>query len=97
MGYYKLTADAEQDLKHIYAWGYEAFGESQADKYFMGLLDQFEAISANPLQYQKVDYLCEGARRAVYSRDSIYFIIEESYILIIGVIGQQDLDSRFLG
>lgn len=95
MAIYKLTPDAEQDLSHIYQWGYETFGEEQADLYFLGLLDRFEAVASNPLQYTNVDHIYEGARRALYGRDSIYFLTIEDGIIIIGVIGQQDLEGRF--
>ncbi len=97
MNDYRLTPDTEIDLQNIYEWGYVTFGENSADKYHLGLLDRFETIAKRPLLCQTVDHICQGARRAVHGKNSIYYkIIDDEYnILIIGVIGQQDPSSRF--
>ena len=92
---YRLTREAERDLATIYLWGRERFGEAEADTYFSQLLKQFETIAAYPRRYPSVDHILTGARRAVYGRNSIYFMIENDYVLIIGVIGRQDLEARF--
>lgn len=97
MNDYRLTPDTEIDLQNIYEWGYVTFGEDSADKYHLGLLDRFSKLASSPLLCQTVDHICEGARRAVHGKNSIYYkIIDDDYnILIIGVLGQQDLSSRF--
>ncbi|WP_240615620.1 type II toxin-antitoxin system RelE/ParE family toxin [Alteromonas facilis] len=49
---YKLSLNAKEDLKRIYAYGFVKFGEFQADKYFEGFLQTFEKIASNPTTYQ---------------------------------------------
>ena len=97
MNGYRLTPEAEIDLQNIYEWGFLTFGEDSAEKYHLGLLDRFKKLASSPLLCQTVDHICEGARRAVHGKNSIYYkIIDVDYhILIIGVLGQQDPSSRF--
>ncbi len=46
---YKLTSEAENDLIEIYVYGFQKFGERQAEKYFSELEDCFQVLSASPL------------------------------------------------
>jgi len=93
MGKYRLTLGAEEDLQNIYEWGFVTFGEERADTYHVGLLDRFDKIAENPLLGQAVDHLCNGARRAVYGKNAIYYqnIDDDVGILIIGIVGRQDV------
>lgn len=93
---YTLTPDAEDDLMRIYEWGYTTFGENSADKYHLDLLARFQEIGESPLLYQTVDHIYEGAHRAVHGSNNIYYKLnDDRNILIIGIIGQQDVSSRF--
>lgn len=97
MNDYRLSPEAEKDLRVIYRWGCRTFGKDSADKYHLNLLDRFEKISATPLLYQAVDNLLKDCRRTVHGKNSIYYKIidDDLSIVIIRIIGQQDLSSRF--
>ncbi len=49
---YFLSESAKADLKSIYRFGVERFGEQQAERYFDGLIASFSEIAKNPLQFQ---------------------------------------------
>jgi toxin ParE1/3/4 len=46
---YKLTPEAENDLIDIYVYGFQHFGERQAETYFGELEGCFEVLSKEPL------------------------------------------------
>ena len=87
---YKLSKDAKQDLKSIYAYGYQMWGEEQADKYFHAFFDSFTKIAKQPEAYQKVDHIKQGYRRCISGVDGIYFRIAKSQVEIMAIIGHQD-------
>ncbi len=92
MGTYRLSEQADADLVRIHQWGVRHHGEAQADAWFFGLIDQFQAIADYPLSYPRVDELREGYRRCVFNkRDSIYFRIVGATVEIMTIIGKQDL------
>lgn len=66
MADYKISNKAKDDLIRIYRYGVIRFGETQAEKYFTALYEQFEAIAINPEQYQKLDHIKSGYRRCPY-------------------------------
>lgn len=90
---YKLAEAAKQDLQRIYQYGFEHFGEEQADRYFWGFIDCFERIAESPLQYQSIDYIRLGYRRCVFASDTIYFRVNSTGVEIMAIIGGQELDE----
>jgi toxin ParE1/3/4 len=93
MGSYILSESAKVDLKNIYRFGYQQFGEQQADKYFNGLIGCIEDIAKNPLQFQCVPEL-GTYRRCIYISESIYYRIVNERVEIMAIIGRQDAKMR---
>ena len=91
---YVLSESAKSDLKNIYRFGYDRFGEQQAESYFNGLIAYFDEITKSPLQFQRVPEVGIGYHRCVYISESIYFRIENDRIEIMAVIGRQDTSTR---
>lgn len=91
MGDYKLSRFAEDDLRRIYFFGLEQFGEAQADAYFFGLHQRFQEIADHPLMYPETD-VREGYRRSVYRADAIYFRIKDGFVEIMAILGHQKRD-----
>ena len=91
---YSLTREAEDDLTHIYRRGFKTFGEAQADKYYMAFFDRFEELAENPYLYPAIDHVMKGLRKSVCGSDTIYYEITETGILILFILGRQDLRLR---
>lgn len=89
---HKLSLEAEQDLKNIYAYGYQMWGEQQADIYFNAFFEAFSKIAQQPEAYQAVNHIKPGYRRCVCGVDSIYFRVVDEVTEIMAVIGNQSFD-----
>lgn len=94
MAEYFLSGSAKSDLKNIYRFGFERFGEQQADRYFTGLIACFEEIAEHPLMYQHVPEFGNDYRRCVYISDTIYYRIVGDRVEIMAIIGRQDFPAR---
>jgi toxin ParE1/3/4 len=92
MSKYRLTDEAKEDLRRIYEYGYEEFGEEQADEYFYSFFEAFLKIAESPLIYQSVDNIRSDYRRCPHRSDVIYYRINKSTIEIMAIIGGQDTD-----
>ena len=89
---YKLSSEAKEDLRRIYIYGYQNFGEAAADSYFGEFFQAFERISNNPQHYQSVDHIRPGYRRCICGADSIFYRVKDSEIEIMAILGGQDND-----
>ena len=95
MGSYRLTKAADEDFENIFDYGIDTFGLDQALKYQKRMQQRFSEIANTPLLYPEVDEIREGFRRSVYESHSIYYREEGGDILIVRILGQQDLDNAF--
>jgi len=90
MGNYKLAKAANDDLRRIYVYGLQKWGEAAADEYYNALFDRFDEIAKQPYQYPSVDFIREGYRRSVCGVASIYYRIEKDTVEIMAILGSQD-------
>ncbi|MCJ8271604.1 MAG: type II toxin-antitoxin system RelE/ParE family toxin [Psychrosphaera sp.] len=90
---YKLSTNAKEDLKRIYAYGLAEFGEQRADKYFYDFYSMFDKITISPYIYQSIDHIRPGYRRCTCGSDSIYYRINSTTIEIMAILGSVDLWS----
>ena len=93
--HYKINLEAKDDLKRIYFYGVQQWGEQQADSYFNNLFEYFSEISVNPKQFPRVDEIRIGYRRCVCGVDSIYFRIKNNSVEIMRIMGSQDVENSF--
>lgn len=91
MANYRISKEAEEDLRRIYRRGSMEFGEVQADLYFNAMFDRFDDLAERPQMYQAVDHIRAGYRRSVCGVDSIYYRIVNETVEIMRVLGHQDL------
>lgn len=75
MSAYRILRDAEHRIAEIYHYSFDQWGEAQADLYYQGLLDLFEAIAARRMQWRQIPvefgidgYFCRYERHFVYWR-----------------------------
>ena len=95
MAGYKLTYAADQDFETIFEFGFDTFGVDQALSYQNGMMQRFAKLAEQPKLYPAVDHIRTGYRRSVYGSHSIYYRIESQGIVIVRILGQQDLTSAF--
>lgn len=69
------------------------FGFEQAIRYRDGLKSLFSFIANNPYAYQAVQHIKPDYRRAVYQNHAIYYRVRGGDVLIVRVLGQQDLNT----
>lgn len=75
MSDYRLLDDAEHRIAEIYHYTFDQWGEAQADSYYAGLLDMFEAIAARGVNWRQIPaefdvdgYFCRYQRHFIYWR-----------------------------
>ena len=95
MAGFELTAAADQDFENIFAFGLDTFGVDQALSYQNGMKRRFDKLAEQPKLYPTVDHIRAGYRRSVYESHSIYYRIENQGVVIVRILGQQDLANAF--
>jgi len=93
---YDLSEKARQDLIAIFEFGIDRFGADQAERYIERLLEVFEEIAENPDRFTRIPGLHPECRRAVVGSSSVYFLDQSSGVLIVRVIGRQDVSPDSL-
>jgi toxin ParE1/3/4 len=94
MAAYRLTQTAKNDLRRIYLYGWEKWGEAAADRYHDALYDRFEEIALRPYSYPAVEHICKGYRRSVCGVDSIYYrVADDGIVEIMVILGSQDIEG----
>ncbi len=96
MAGYRLSRAAADDLENILEFGIETFGVPQATRYFDTLTQRLSDLADDPLLYPAVDDVRAGYRRSVSGAHSIYYRVEDEVVLIVRVLGRQDI-QRALG
>jgi toxin ParE1/3/4 len=93
MAGYELTYAADQDFETIFEFGFDTFGVDQALSYQNGMTQRFAKLAEQPKLYPAVDHIRTGYRRSVYGSHSIYYRMDSQGIVIVRILGQQDLTS----
>ena len=91
MASYRLNREALEDLDRLYEHGVLTFGLRQADAYFDGIVNRFQKIADQPELYPAIDHIRQGYRRSVYKSHSIFYRIDPDEIVIVRILGQQDI------
>ena len=94
---YKLSNQAEQDLRLIYRYSRQNFGGAQASAYLTGLEESIEQLAETSSMAQKVDHIRSGYKRYIYREHIIYFIERQTFIYIVRVLHQKMKASLHLG
>jgi len=83
---YKLTPAAESDLIDIYVYGFQTFGETQAEQYFSELENCFEVLSQTPLICRERTEFIPPVRIHHRGRHLVIYIVQDDRILIIRIL-----------
>ena len=91
-----LTKQADEDLTDIYLYGYENFGELQAEKYFYELEDCFKLISESPLMAQEFTEFTPAVRIHHHKSHLIVYLVQNEEVLIIRILHKSMKLSKHL-
>ena len=93
---YRLTNKAVDDLTQIWNYTFDRWSESQADKYYQMLIDNFNEVASNPDLGNNYSEVTENLLGFRAGRHIIFYRrIEENEIEIIRILHEQmDLKNR---
>ena len=94
MGSYELSKSADKDFENIFEYGIDTFGLNQALQYQNKIKKRFNELAEQPYLYQAVDHIHKGYRRSVCGSHSIYYHIKSKSILIVRILGRQDVEKN---
>lgn len=97
MNKYHLTNKAVEDLTNIWNYTYDEWSESQADKYYLLLLNSCQEIAENPNLGKKYDNITDKLLGFKSNEHIIFYqIISNSEVEIIRILHRRmDLKSKF--
>lgn len=95
MAGYRLSRKAERRLADIYAYSLLNFGERQADFYFLDLHRAFDLLQINPTLGRTVQGRPQ-IRQLTHRRHTIFYLVENSSILVVDILGAGQDPSRHL-
>jgi toxin ParE1/3/4 len=86
MSEYALTKRAEDDLFHIFLFGYEQFGARQAETYATELEHTFQLLADNPRMGREAETIAPGVRRHEHGSHVILYEISSDGVLILALV-----------
>jgi toxin ParE1/3/4 len=83
---FKLSPNADQDIRDIYEFGLAAFGRMKAESYFDDLYDAFEYIAAHPLACRERSEIAPLIRIYVFHSHLVVYRIEDRGIVVLRIL-----------
>ncbi|WP_299744938.1 type II toxin-antitoxin system RelE/ParE family toxin [Devosia sp.] len=91
---YKLTVEASDDLRAIYAYSIETFGDAQAERYQIELDACFKLIAKNPGIGRPVNNkLSRQWRRHPHGSHVVVYEVDGTTVLILAVAHMSNLSK----
>jgi toxin ParE1/3/4 len=87
---YKLRQEAIEDLKEIGRYPLK----NQRHIYLQGIKKRFESLADMPLMGRPRNEIKEGYYSSDYNKHIIFYLIQESYIEVLGVLHETMLPER---
>lgn len=82
----RLSEKAKADIETIYRHGFSQWGEQQADRYYIGLMDAFEFIETFPMAAPLRESIYSGLRLRVYQSHIILYELDAQGPYILRVL-----------
>jgi toxin ParE1/3/4 len=83
---FALTKRAEADLFDVFLFGYEQFGEKQADAYAAELEKVFQLLADNPRMGREAERIARGVRRHEHGSHIILYEEAPYGVLILAIV-----------
>jgi toxin ParE1/3/4 len=92
----RISAEAENDIDEIVAYSIANWGPEQAERYLGKLEEGLNRLLVNPRLGRSCNAIHSGLRRFEIERHVAFFISEPEVVLIVRVLHQSMLPSRYL-
>jgi toxin ParE1/3/4 len=86
MSSYALTKRAQADLFDVFLFGYEQFGEKQAEAYAAELEYVFQLLADNPRMGREAEAIATDVRRHEHGSHVILYEISPDGVLILAMV-----------
>jgi len=92
---YCLSSSAERDLRNVWIYTFETWGEEQADRYTQGLKNCCEKVVKNPSLGKLVNEIGAGLRVSHCQHHHLFYLTANKRIIIVGILHEKmDLIQR---
>ncbi len=91
-----LLPAAREDLREIWRFGSERWGDTRADLYFMELSEAIDRIGLNPLTNAQAEELGEPYRRLFYEAHTVVYRVEADAVVVVRVLHQSRDVARWV-
>jgi len=88
---YRLTKAAEDDLLNAFIYGFETFGQAQAEQYRQGMIHCFQLLADTPHMGRRADDFARGSRHHEHGQHVIFYDEQPYGVLIIAVIHERSI------
>ncbi len=93
---YVLRENAKEAIKDIGRYTLKNHGKAQRNKYLQGMSDRFEALADMPLKGRARPEVKAGYYSYDYEKHTIFYLIHDAHIEIIGVVHESSIPQRYL-
>lgn len=81
-----ISKRAEEDLREIWWWSFEQFGEAQADRYLDQLEVELRQCGSHPGSGRRRDCVHSGCRSKVIHKHVAFYTVTDSDVVIQRVL-----------
>ena len=91
----RISEDAKTDIKGIYIYSYQNFGERKADEYVDDLNTMLDELPS-ALSASDYGFVRAGLKRSNYKRHAVYYRVEGSDMVVLRVLHQRMDPARHI-
>lgn len=88
MGVYRLSVECKSDLEHIYEYGIDNYGLSQAQDYLLGLHELFQTLAENVNFGRDASEFYPSLKRFMYKSHMLFYLQTNSGVIIVRTLSQ---------
>jgi toxin ParE1/3/4 len=93
---YKITSDAQTDLKEIRKYTIQQWGTTQSKKYLSELRNKLIFLSQNPMIGKQHQDLGNDTYSFPYVSHTIYYTLNNKQLVVFGVLHQSMVPAKHL-
>tara|TARA_R110002020_G_scaffold350210_1_gene563617 strand:+ start:28380 stop:28682 length:303 start_codon:yes stop_codon:yes gene_type:complete len=93
---FRLTRDAQQDLKAIRRYTVDTWGQEQSRKYLQGARETMELLAEFPAQGLARLDVGEGVFSFPYGSHMLYYRLEKKQLVVFAVLHQRMVPTEHL-